>query len=68
MMDVNETYCGHHFTIYVSQTIMLYTLNLYSDVCQLYVNKTGKIEIIRQNQWECPMDELSYFEKTYSTW
>ena len=26
----------------VSQIIMLYTLNLYSAVCQLYLNKTGR--------------------------
>ena len=28
--------------IYVSQIIMLYTLNLYSAVFQLYFNKTGR--------------------------
>ena len=27
--------------MYVSQIIMLYTLNLCSAVCQLYLNKTG---------------------------
>ena len=27
--------------MYVSQIIMWYTLNLYSAVCQLYLNKTG---------------------------
>ena len=27
--------------MYVSQVIMLYTMNLYSAVCQLYLNKTG---------------------------
>ena len=27
------TYCGHHFMMYVSQIVMLYTLNLYSVVC-----------------------------------
>ena len=26
----------------VNQTIMLCALNLYSDVCQLFLNKTGK--------------------------
>ena len=30
-----------NFLMYVSQIIMLYTLNLYSSVCQLYLNKTG---------------------------
>ena len=28
--------------MYVSQVIMLYTLNLHSAVCQLYLNKTGR--------------------------
>ena len=28
--------------MYVSQIIMLYTLNLYSAVFQLYLNKTGR--------------------------
>ena len=28
--------------MYVKQIIMLYTLNLYSVVCQLYLNKTGR--------------------------
>ena len=42
MMNVIKIYCGNHFTMYVSQTIMLYTLNLYSVVCQLYLNKTGQ--------------------------
>ena len=41
-MGVNWTYCGYHFTMYVNQTIMLYALNLYSDVCQSFFNTTGK--------------------------
>ena len=41
MMDVHHIY-GDYFMIYVSRIIMLYTLNLYSAVCQLYLNKTGK--------------------------
>ena len=40
MMDI--TYCGNHFTIYVNKTIMLHTLNLYSGICQLFLNKTKK--------------------------
>ena len=35
------THCGSHFTIYIIQTVMLYALNLYSDVCQLFLNKNG---------------------------
>ena len=42
MMDVHETSCGHHFMMHESQIIMLYTWNLYSVVCQLYLNKTGR--------------------------
>ena len=52
-------YHGYHFTIYVNQIIMLYALNLYSDVCQLFLNKTGKnnkmnfknIKIYNINYW-----------------
>ena len=40
MMDVHYIYYGNHFMMYVSQIIMLYTLNLYRAVCQLYLNKT----------------------------
>lgn len=28
--------------LYVKHTVMLYALNLYVDVCQLFLNKTGK--------------------------
>ena len=41
MMDVNLSYYGNQSMMYVSQMSMLYTLNLYSDVCQLFLNKTG---------------------------
>lgn len=41
-MDVGWTYCGNHFTIYVSQIIMLYALDLHSDICQLFLNKKKK--------------------------
>ena len=41
-MDVIWTYCGTYFIIYLSQTIMLYTLDLYSDIISLFLNKTGK--------------------------
>ena len=45
VMNVNSVYCGNHFTIYVTQIIMLHTLNLHSAVCQLYLSKTeGKKE------------------------
>ena len=33
---------GTHVRIYVSQIIMLYTLNFYTDICQLFLNKTRK--------------------------
>ena len=31
-MDVSWAYCGDHFIIYVNRTIMLCTLNIYSEV------------------------------------
>ena len=40
-MDTNKTYYSNHFTIYVSQTILLCTLNFYSDTCKLYHYNTG---------------------------
>ena len=36
-------HCDNHFPTYVNQIIMLYTLNIYTDVCQLFLNKTEKI-------------------------
>ena len=32
----------NNFKISVKQTIMLYAFNLYSDLCQLFLNKTGR--------------------------
>ena len=32
----------NHFMMYGSQIIMLYTLNSYSAIYQLYLNKTGR--------------------------
>ena len=41
--------------MYVTQIIMLYTLNLYSAVCQIYLNKTGRkikeTQITRISKW-----------------
>ena len=38
-------HCDNHFPTYVNQTIMLYTLNIYTDVCQLFLNKTENVKI-----------------------
>ena len=51
-----KLYCGNHFIMYASHIIMLYTLNTYSVVCQLQLNKTGRGEkkkkvIIRIELW-----------------
>ena len=32
----------NHFAIYINQTIILYTLNLCSDGCQLFLSKMGE--------------------------
>ena len=34
--------------MYVSQIIMPYTLNIYSAICQLYLNKTGRKKEIKK--------------------
>lgn len=41
----------NYFTICVRVVIMMYTLNLHSDVCQLYLSKTG-IKKKQQQQQE----------------
>ena len=35
----------NHFVMYVNQILMLYILNLYRVVCQLYFHKTGRKNI-----------------------
>ena len=42
MVDVEQIYCDNHFMIFISQIIMLFTLNLYPVVCQLHPSKTGR--------------------------
>ena len=42
MRALHSTYCDSHFMMYVSQIFRLYSLNLYSAVCQLYRNKIGR--------------------------
>ena len=51
MMDVHQTYCRNNFMMYVSQIIMLHNLNLYSAVCQLYLNKTGRKKWFNVTYW-----------------
>ena len=52
------TYCGKLFTIYVSQIIMLYILNLISVVCQLPLNKTrGKNVSLNKSKAESQRDK-----------
>ena len=48
-VDVHYTHCGKHSMMYVSQIIKLYTLNLYSAVCQLYLNKPWRKKIFLKN-------------------
>lgn len=40
-MNVNYTYCNH-FATDRCQTVMLYALNLYSEVCHLFLRKVGR--------------------------
>ena len=45
MMNSQST-CNH-FIMHVSQITILYTLNLHSDVCQLYLSETGSKKFFR---------------------
>lgn len=54
-MGVSYTYCNY-FTVYANQTIVLSSLNLHSDVCQLFLNKTEKKKNMSGNR-----DLLAYF-------
>ena len=41
MLNVHYA-CDNHFKMYTSQIIILYTSKLYSTVCKLYIDKTGR--------------------------
>ena len=62
MMD-NKIHYDNHLTVYVSQVIMLYTLKLYSAICQLYLNKT---ERKKTNEIKTIFDYVS-IKKKYNT-
>ena len=57
MIGVHSTYCGNHFMMYVSQIVMLYTLNLHSAVYQLYLNTTER----KIKRWLCMVWILTSF-------
>ena len=59
--DVSWTYCDNHFTIYVNQTIVLYTLKLYSDLSWLFLSKTGKTYTPKKFFSVCFLDRLIVF-------
>lgn len=42
VMDVYQTYCGKHFAIYTNIGSLLYTLNEYNVIHQLYLKKNLK--------------------------
>ena len=42
MIDVHSTYGDNHFTMDVSHIIKVYTFNMYSAICQLYINKAER--------------------------
>ena len=57
MMDVQQTNCDNHIMMYVSQFIMVYLLNLYSAICQIFLNNTGR----KKKRPSLPTMELSVF-------
>ena len=62
MVDVEQIYCDNHFMIFVSQIIMLYTLNLYTVVCQLHLSKIGR----KKNNYNLYFDPESLPDLTIS--
>lgn len=38
---------ANHFMVYVNQIIVLYTLNIYSAISQLHLNKTGEKSMLK---------------------
>ena len=64
MVDAEQIYCDNHFMIFVSQ-IMLYTLNLYTVVCQLHLSKIGrkKKKQLQPSLWPRVSPRLNYISK-----
>ena len=50
-VNVRGMHCGNNFMMCVNQIIMLYLLNLYTAVCQLYLNKIGRKKRIQFGYW-----------------
>ena len=48
--------------IYISQIIMLYTINLSNAVCKLYLNKTGRKKIF--NKIRSDINSLTFYRST----
>ena len=48
--------------IYISQIIMLYTINLSNAVCKLYLNKTGRKKIF--NKIRSDINNLTFYLST----
>ena len=48
-LNWTEAYCANHFTMYVRQTMMLYT----SAICQLYINKIRRKKLSTTTDHEC---------------
>ena len=51
-MDVHQSYCKNHFIMHVNEIIVLYTLNLNSAVCLLYLSKTRRNKIKYNSEWK----------------
>ena len=48
-MDIYKT-CGNHFMVYISQSIILYTLILYVFVHQLYLKNGRKNRLLKKQK------------------
>ena len=59
-------YLENHFTVYMYQIITLYTLNIWSYVCQFVLNKSQKMQrykIWKKRYWDIEIKERSFQKK-----
>lgn len=50
-MDVNQIYCGVHFAIYANNESLGYTSETNKVVCELYVKKKIRVNILRGDKY-----------------
>ena len=68
-MNILQFFKKPTFTIYVCPVITLYTFNLYSAICQLYLNKLKKKNVLQN--WEKQQtgeDTYKILDQEFPSW